>query len=427
MSWRDRLRPIVTLTSPEENIFEAKWKGNSRSLDKKLGLFDFPKVKGTKVQDLDIGSARYPLTIFFDGENNDQEADRFFKACSERGVWNIVHPVKGSLDLQLISVKENIEPVESGNMTQFDMEWIEPLKDSEVPSLFQQRSTIDSQIDEINSTASDQIDSNVLQQTAAQGASFESTVNAVVASVEKFFAPVYELQAEINSQILSIKRGVNTLLSAPVLDIVSIAGQIQALIQLPALAIADINSRIEAYKGFINAVLGLSPDTSETKKLTSKSSDRNIVAVQELALTSALASISFVSSTGELASRLQAIELINLNTELFKDITDTLDVTQELFKDEIIDGQYFSQSESYSDVLLMISQTIAYLLRSAFDLSIEKRFILEKMRAPMEITIKEYGDLGEDDINFHLFVDSNGLKGNDILILPSGREVLVYA
>ena len=419
MNWRDRLRQGIKLTSPEGNIFEAAWQGNSRTKDKKLGLFEFPKVKGTKVQDLDIGSTKYPLTIFFSGEDNDKESDRFFKACDERGVWNIVHPVRGSLGLQLISVTENIQPVESGNVTQFDTEWIEPLEDSAVPSLFQQRSTIDSQIDEINSTASDQLDSNILQKTAAQIAAFESTVNTVVASVEKFLAPVYELQSEVNAQILSIKRGINSLLTAPVLDVVSIAGQIQTLVQLPALAIADINSRIEAYGNFINAALDFSPDTAETK-------DRNIVAVQELALISGLASISFVSSTGELGSKLQAIELIETNTELFKNITDALDTTQELFKDEIIDEQYFSQSESYSDAVLMISQTIAYLLRSAFDLSIEKRFILEKRRAPIEITVSEYGDLGEGDSNFDLFIASNGLKGNDILILPEGREVLVY-
>ena len=419
MSWRDRLRETVKLTSPEGNIFEAKWQGNSRSKDKKLGLFEFPKVKGTKVQDLDIGSTKYPLTIFFDGENNDQESDRFFKACDERGAWNVVHPVRGALDLQLISVTENIQPVESGNVTQFDLEWIEPLEDSEVSSLFQQRSTIDSQIDEVNSAASDQIDGNILQKTAAQVAAFEATVSSVVSAVEKFLAPIYELQSEVNAQILSVKRGVNSLLAAPVLDVVSIAGQIQTLVQLPALAIADINSRVDAYQNFINAALTFSPETAQTK-------DRNIVAVQELALTSGLAAISFVSSTGELASRLQAIELIEANAELFKNITDTLDGTQELFKDEIIDGQYFSQSESYSDALLMISQTIAYLLRSAFDLSIEKRFVLEKMRAPIEITISEYGDLGENDINFDLFIESNSLKGNEILILPEGREVLVY-
>ncbi|MCK4959786.1 MAG: DNA circularization N-terminal domain-containing protein, partial [Planctomycetes bacterium] len=419
VTWRDRLRETVKLTSPEGNIFEAKWQGNSRSKDKKLGLFEFPKVKGTKVQDLDIGSTKYPLTIFFDGENNDQESDRFFKACDERGAWNVVHPVRGALDLQLISVTENIQPVESGNVTQFDLEWIEPLEDSEVSSLFQQRSTIDSQIDEVNSAASDQIDGNILQKTAAQVAAFEATVSSVVSAVEKFLAPIYELQSEVNAQILSVKRGVNSLLAAPVLDVVSIAGQIQTLVQLPALAIADINSRVDAYQNFINAALTFSPETAQTK-------DRNIVAVQELALTSGLAAISFVSSTGELASRLQAIELIEANAELFKNITDTLDGTQELFKDEIIDGQYFSQSESYSDALLMISQTIAYLLRSAFDLSIEKRFVLEKMRAPIEITISEYGDLGENDINFDLFIESNSLKGNEILILPEGREVLVY-
>lgn len=69
---------------------------------------------------------------------------------------------------------------------------------------------------------------------------------------------------------------------------------------------------------------------------------------------------------------------------------------------------------------------MAYLLRSVFDLSVEKRFKLEKRRAPIEITISEYGSLGDDDSNFQLFIDSNGLKGNDILILPEGREVVVY-
>lgn len=419
MSWLDRLRISVKLTSPEGNIFEALWRGNPRSMDKKLGIFQYPKVKGDKIQDLDIGSARYPLTLFFTGENNDKESDRFFNACRERGVWTVVHPVKGSLSLQLISVSEAVNPVDSGNVTQFDTEWIEPLEDSAVPSLFQLRSTINNQIDEVNSTTSDQISSNVVQSTAAETVSFEASVNGIVASVDQFLAPLYELSSEVNAQISSIKRGVNALLSEVPLDVISIAGQIQSLIQLPALAIADVNARIDAYENFINGVLGISPDSAESKNL-------NVVSVQELALTSALASVAFVSSTGELSSRLQSIELVETNTNLFTSITDTLDLTQQLFENEFIDEQYFSQSESFADVVLLTAQTIAYLLRSAFDLSVEKRFVLEKMRAPIEITIKEYKTLGENDSNFDLFIESNGLKHNDILILPEGREVVVY-
>lgn len=419
MSWRDRLRESIKFTSPEGNIFEALWQGNPRSMEKKLGIFQFPKVKGSKIQDLDIGSARYPLTIFFNGEDNDKEADRFFNACRERGAWEVVHPVRGALSLQLISVSEAIAPVESGNVTQIDTEWIEPLEDSAVPSLFQLRSTISNQIDELNSTTSDQLFSNVIQETAAETTTFEATVNGIVSSVDQFLAPAFELSGEVSSQISSIKRGITALLSAVPLDVISLAGQIQSLIQLPALAVADVNARIDVYENFINAVLGISPDSDESKNI-------NVVAVQELALTSALAAIAFVSSTGELSSRLQSIELVEINTNLFANITDTLDATQLLFENKFIDEQYFSQSESFADLSLLTAQTIAYLLRSAFDLSIEKRFVLEKMRAPIEITIAEYGDLGEDDSNFDLFIESNGLKNNDILILPAGREVVVY-
>lgn len=419
MSWRDRLRETVKMTSPEGNIFEALWRGNPRTMSKKLGLFEFPKVRGTKTQDLDVGSARYPLTIFFDGEDNDIESSRFFEACRERGSWIVVHPTKGSLNLQLISVTEQILPVESGNVTQIETEWIEPLDDSAVPSLFQLRSTISAQIDILNSTTSDQLNNNVVQQTAEELTSFEATVNGVVNRVDQFLGPIYELNSDVNAQILSIKRGVSTLLSEPVFDVVSIAGQIQALVQLPSLAIADIDSRIEAYGNFIDSALTLSPESAGTDS-------RNVAAVQELALASAIASVTFVASTGELSSRLQAIELIESINGKFADIIDTLDDVQVLFEDEIIDEQYFSQSESYSDALLLVAQAVAYLLRSAFDLSVEKRFVLKKQRAPIEIAISEYGGLGEDDINFDIFVDSNGLKGNEILILPEGREVVVY-
>ena len=42
------------------------------------------------------------------------------------------------------------------------------------------------------------------------------------------------------------------------------------------------------------------------------------------------------------------------------------------------------------------------------------------------ITIDEYGELGDNDINYDLFISSNNLKGNDILLLEAGREVVVY-
>jgi hypothetical protein len=42
------------------------------------------------------------------------------------------------------------------------------------------------------------------------------------------------------------------------------------------------------------------------------------------------------------------------------------------------------------------------------------------------VAIEEYGELGEDDSNLDLFIDSNRLEGDEYLIMPKGRELVVY-
>jgi len=419
MTWRDRLAPLIKLTSPEGNVFEALWRNNPRSLAKKLGIFEFPGVKGAITQDLDVGAIRYPLTIYFDGPDNDLESSRFFEACAETGKWEVVHPVLGTLLLQLISVTESISPVDSGNVTEFEIEWLEPIDEVNLPSVSQLRSTVLNQVNDVNETSSEQLEALTQQNTAAEITAFESAVNGVIAAVDTHLKPVYELNATINSQISSIKRGIDALISEPVLDVVSIAGQIQALIQLPAIAIADVSERVSAYGNLIESLVNLSPDEPSTRNL-------NIVGIQEISMVSAVGALSSISVTGTLESRVDSISLIDNVSERFKLVVDSLDAVQTLYEDNPIKFQYYSQSQSFADTALITARTLAYLLRTTFDLSIEKRFVLDRDRAPLEITIAEYGAPGDNDSNFDLFIESNGLRENEILLLPAGREVVVY-
>ncbi len=72
--WRGRLRDSVQLTSPDGNIFNPLWRKDSYSGNKKLGIFEYPKVDGTIIQDLGINGTRYPLTLYFEGPDHDIEA-----------------------------------------------------------------------------------------------------------------------------------------------------------------------------------------------------------------------------------------------------------------------------------------------------------------------------------------------------------------
>lgn len=419
MSWRDRLKKSIKFVSPEENTFEAQWVNNSISLEKKIGIFNYPKVKGSKIQDLDIKSPIYPLTIFFEGADNDLEAIRFFKACGENGLWSVDHPVLGLLNLQLISVSPDINPIKSGNITQFTSEWIEPIDDSIQTSTPQLASEIENRSDEVNSVGSEQFKNNIIQDTSAQIFAVETTTNKIVDITVTRLKSLYETVPEINAQMTSIIRSIQDTITQTTIDTLSLAGQIQNLIQLPILASNDIATRLSLYGSLILDVLGLSPDLP-TKE------NKNIISVQELTLTAVIVSLSQISSSGILTTRSKAIESAENISDLFIDITNDLDLIQELYINNDIDLQYFSQSASFSDASIIIAISISYLLLASFDLAIEKRFILDRPRSSIEITITEYGTLGVDDSNYDLFIESNKLKRNDILLLPSGREVVVY-
>lgn len=420
MSWKDRLKGIIELTSPQGNTFEAFWRGNSITFEKKLGIFNFPGVAGAKVQDLDVTANLYPLNLFFEGRDQDLESERFASALKERGTWVIIHPTKGKKSLQLVSVDEKVEPVESGNITEFVTQWIEPLNDQIIVSTAQLAAAIISQTDNSNISSGDQLSTNIFQNSFKETSAIEIAINSVVNAVTNNLAVLYEPIAEINARVTSIIRGIQDTISATVIDVAGLAGQIQNLIQLPLLATNDIESRLANYTGLINDIIAnITVDTADQ-------ANKNTISVKEIAQVSALVAVAQISATGLLATRNQAIDTSDEVRNLFTSVTNDLDSAQELFKNSDIDVQYFSESQSFSDTYLIISQAVAYLLQASFDLAIERTFVLETPRAPIEITITEYGGLGESDSNYDLFIESNNLKGQEIIILPAGREVVVY-
>jgi hypothetical protein len=64
-----------------------------------------------------------------------------------------------------------------------------------------------------------------------------------------------------------------------------------------------------------------------------------------------------------------------------------------------------------------------YLLSQFFNLATEKRFIIKNRRSPLEVCVTEYGSIDYYD----LFIESNELSGDEILLLNPGREVVIYA
>lgn len=425
--WKQRVKPTIQMTSPDGNEFEAKWRGGPRTKEKKLGIFIYPKVRGNVVQDLDVNSTRYSLTIYFDGIDNDINARAFFAAASERGQWKVEHPVHGFMELQLISITENNEPVTSGGVTEINTEWIEPIDPATLQTARELAGIVDSLSTDHDLSAIDQFVNTVNETSETLNATITATTQGIQNVSDYLLSPLAATVDAIDNTFLTIQNSITDTLNATVLQPIALAGQIQQLIQLPLLANNDIVSRTETYQDYANEIISDLPTAANLKT-------KNQVGVQELALSASITAVAQIARTGitaaltqlPITSRAQAVEMATTVSDFFDTVTNALDNVQSNFDGSPIEKQYFSQSQSYSKAALLMAMTIKMLLLAAYDLKVERKFVLDRPRAPIEIAITEYGDLGENDINLDIFIASNNLKGKEILLLPAGREVLVY-
>lgn len=407
-TWIDRLAGSIKLVSPSGVSFECAWSGDKRTLDKKLGVFEYPKARGAVVQDLDVGAVKYPLTLFFEGPDHDLTAAQFFRACSERGPWVVTHPIHGALTLQLVSVVEENQPVTSGNITQVGTEWIEPGVDLPVSSAAQLAADVRDQINKVQAAASDQFVNKVV-------VSKPTLLGRLVAGVAKFLALVNAAKAaiaRINAIITAIRTAIISTITSVVSGIASLAGAIQALILLPGMIIKDIKSRFDYFGKILSAAVGLNPKTPSAGGV-------NEVALHELVASTCLVGMAQTLVDAEFRTREEALGYMDAINAAFTEATRNLDAAQTLYANSPIDRQVFSQSESYNDLLRLIQLVSSLMLRRSFDLATAKRVTLAKDRAPIEIALTE-------GIDLDLFISSNKLKGNDILLLPAGRQVVVY-
>lgn len=412
MSWLDRVRGEIDLISPDGKAFKAKWVGDTRSIEKNLGIFDYPKVNGQVVQDLGVGSTVYPLTLYFDGDDNDIESSRFFGALSAKGKWVVFHPTKGRLSLQLISAKESIEPVVSGSVTVIKTEWVTSI--NETKSAQQLSAAIKVQNEIVAAASLDQFTSIAKQESVSDISAIKSAANLSLSLMDSAFSALEGFEQASSS----IRRGISDSLNMSPIDLTVLGGQIQSIMSLPAKISGDVLSAIRPVKYFIDKMIALPDNVADQTYL-------NVVAIRELFLTSANSSIAVSSTIGSVSTRSESVEVSLTASNEFKEITDFLDSDQELFSNNIIEKQYFSQSSSFIESTILTAMAIRYLNKQSFDLAVEKVIVLDRERSPIEIAISEYGD---DDIerSIELFIRSNKITGNDIIVIPAGREVSIY-
>lgn len=419
MSWQNEVKEYITLSSPNMNLFTAKWRKDPRTTEKKLGIFSIPKFDGDIVQDSGTKSTIYTLTIYFDGWYHHFFANRFMEALKERGQWEVVHPVEGPLILQPIRFQENIDTIDE-NITEFQTEWIVPANIERFISPDELASSILTTALVLIADAKDML-KQLRADAYALVNSTISTLNKVGGLMDATIQELVATDAIISESYQSAKAAFNSTLSSYGINSESddIADKTAELAVVPVENVTDFNQGFSSYELLQDDILNDVPETTTEE-------DFNKIVCLEFTVTLNLAAIAQIVANAEFNSRPEVVSAFEKIFSILSSTINSVETIQDNFSDLRIDQQYFSNTSTYTNLLKTYSLCFQYLITQFYNLKIEKKITLKNYRSPLEITVTEYGTLGKDDENYDLFLESNELTGSEIELLAPGREVVVY-
>jgi hypothetical protein len=448
MSWQDRLRPSIILTSPGEQRFEARWRGGEVSVSKRINRVAHPDQDGETVQDLGMGSWDIPLTFYFDGPDCDLKAQKFSRAVSERGIWSVVHPVSGLLRLVPVKVSIALNPLESGNVVEISGEWFSPADDEDPFSAKSSGAAFSPQ----PAGAADgkvfgkpgggpsflpdneaEVERAVkkLEETAQEDAEqvvqhIFNHVSAWQFVVQEFRAGLNAVKATIrnaNARITAIMGAINDLTLRPYLDMAAASGAVIQLMESPGLFFGSVANRVSMFVKLGNRIITDLPAAAVF-------SWNQIVAAYtgELWINAVLIGMGKTVTEGLPLTRAEAISTLRQFRDFSARATAALDALAKATASASIGKQYFPRALSAEAILTLNAAISRYLLAVAFDLKTEKRIVLERPTSPMLLAIREYGaSAAGADAAYDLLCRSNNLHGKELLLLDRGREVVIYA
>ena len=414
MSWNDRIREAA-YTSPSGQRLIFDYEDVSKAIDKKTTAFDFPDADGTYVQDLGNTGRRFPLRMFFWGNDYDQESDAFEAALLERGTGKLEHPIYGTVDVVpfgTITRRDDLKT--AANQAIIEVAFWETIGLLYPASQTDPASEVLASVDEYNAAAAAEFEEVTDLDSAVEQSSFQNTYQATLDATKSGLQSVADTQADVQKQFEAINDSINNSIDILIGEPLTLAFQTAIMIQAPARALTNIEARLDGYSNLANLIIG-GNDNIATPGLDSRNS--NQFHKDDLyASTYVTGSIVSVVNN-QFATKTEALEAADVILTQFADLVAWRDANFQSLS-EIDTGS------AYQQLLEAVALAAGFLVEISFSLKQERRIILDRNRTMIDLVAELYGSI-DDQLDF--FINSNDLSGTEIKELPRGREIVYYS
>ena len=413
MPWNDRIREAA-YTSPSGERIVFDYENVSKTVDKKTTGFEFPDADGTFVQDLGHSGRKYPLRVFFWGDDYDQEADAFEAALLERGTGKLEHPIYGTVDVVPFGTITRRDDLKTGaNQAILQITLWETIGLIYPTSQTSPAGAVLTAVDEYNDAVAVEFEEVTTLDSAVDAATFKNSYQALLDSASSGLRAIADTQDDVRQQfdaiVDSINQGIDILISQPL----TLAFQTTQLIQSPARALTGIEARLTAYRNLANLII--TGDSAVVTPSLDASSSNEFHTKDLYASTYVTGSVVSVVNN-QFTTKTEALAAADAVLTQLDDVVAWRDDNFQSLGEVDTGGAYQQLQEA-------VALTAGFLVEISFSLKQERSIILDRNRTIIDLAAELYGSI-DDQLDF--LISSNNLTGSEILELPRGREIVFY-
>lgn len=413
MAWNDRIREAA-YTSPSGSRITFDYENVRKTVNKKTTGFEFPDADGTFVQDLGHSGRRYPLRVFFWGDDYDQQADAFELALLERGTGRLEHPIYGTVDVVpfgTITRRDDLKT--AANQAVLEITLWETIGLVYPTSQSDPASGVLAAVDDYNAAASAEFEDVTNLDSAVDSATFKNDYQALLDSASSGLQAIADTQDDVRKQFDAINDSINQGIDILIAQPLTLAFQTTQLIQSPARALSNIEARLTAYGDLANSII--TGEGAVVTPSTDASSSNKFHTNDLYASTYVTGSVVSVVNN-QFTTKTEALEAADA---ILTQLDDVINWRDDNFQSlgEVDTGSAYQQLQE------AVALTAGFLVEISFSLKQERSIILNRNRTIIDLAAELYGSV-DDQLDF--LISSNNLTGSEILELPKGREIVYY-
>jgi len=406
MSWKDKIEKELSITTGDGKVYKPLWLNASKKLEWHTSEFEFVEKDGTRVDRRKLKGRRFPLEIYFQGEENIETAAAFeISANDTSSPWIVDHPFYELITVEPTSLNFDNSVM---NITKITGILVETITDDLPRTTLQPVDAI--RIQKINLDASFEAS---IKSTPTPGDVAQTKKN-----LKKNFnlsVPVIKIPEQFeqyNNAFNQANSFVNTATASPLLAI----RYTMNAISMPAQFTSNVKERVSLLSDQFDS-LRLS-----VSSLVKPSSKEFFTAQAGTMLSSMCLAASLPLEADYLYGTkvLEIMDQISDNYRLLQDDLDTLQTTNGGSPDSFV-----PDPDSLNALNQLINLTVSSLYEIALGAKKERVIYAESDTNLILLTHRFYG-LDDEDKNLQELQENNNFSFDQLLQIKKGSKIVYY-